>query len=126
MVAANAKKAYEEMARVGSEDIDVVQVHDAMAFGLIEHIEALGFCLRGEGARFAWEGKTEIGGEKPVNTDGGLNSKGHPLAATGIAAMAELVWQLRGGAGPRQVANAKMALQSQTGLGGNIVHIYKK
>jgi acetyl-CoA acetyltransferase len=125
MVADNAKKAY-EMAGIGPEDIDVTQVHDAMAFGLIAHIEALGYCPKGEGARFVWEGKTEIDGEKPVNTDGGLNSRGHPLAATGIAAMAELVWQLRGEAGPRQVANAKVALQSQTGLGGNIVHIYKK
>jgi acetyl-CoA C-acetyltransferase len=125
MVAINSKNAY-ETAGIGPEDIDVTQVHDAFAYGLIGQVEALGYCPKGEGARFVWEGKTEISGEKPVNTDGGLNSRGHPLGATGIAAMAELVWQLRGEAGPRQVANAKVALQSTTGLGGNIVHIYKR
>jgi acetyl-CoA C-acetyltransferase len=125
MVARNAQKAY-ELAGLGPEDIDVTQVHDAMTFGVINTIEALGYCPRGEGARFVWEGRTEINGDKPVNTDGGLNSRGHPLGATGIAMMAELVWQLRGEAGPRQVANPEIALQSNTGLGGNVVHIYKK
>jgi acetyl-CoA acetyltransferase len=121
----NSKKAYEE-AGVGPEDVDVAQVHDAMTFGLITHIEGLGLCPKGEGARFIWEGNTEIGGQMPVNTDGGLNSRGHPLGATGIAMMAELAWQLRGEAGPRQVPNSpKIGIQSNTGLGGNIVHIYK-
>jgi acetyl-CoA acetyltransferase len=121
----NAKKAY-EAAGVGPEDIDVTQVHDAMTFGVISHTEALGYFPKGEGARAIWEGRTEIKGDKPVNTDGGLNSRGHPLGATGIAQMAELVWQLRGEAGPRQVNNPKIGLQSNTGLGGNVVHIYKK
>jgi acetyl-CoA acetyltransferase len=126
MAARNATKAY-ETAGVGPEDVDVAQVHDAMTFGVINHIEALRFCPRGEGARFVWEGRTEIGGDKPVNTDGGLNSRGHPLGATGIAMMAELTWQLRGEAGPRQVPNnPRIGIQCNTGLGGNIVHIYKK
>lgn len=125
MITANAKKAY-ETAGVGPEDIGVTQVHDAMTFGVISNIEALGYCPKGEGARFIWEGNTEITGKKPVNTDGGLNSRGHPLGATGIAMMAELVWQLRGEAGPRQVKEPRIGLQSNTGLGGNIVHIYKR
>jgi acetyl-CoA acyltransferase len=72
----------------------------------------------GEGGPFVWEGGTEITGKMPVNTDGGLLSRGHPLGATGGAMIAELTRQLRGEAGPRQVQGAKTALLHNAGLGG--------
>ena len=126
MIKSNAKNAY-EMAGIGAKDVDVIQVHDAMTFGVISNIESLGICPEGEGARYIWEGNTEINGKTPVNTDGGLNSRGHPLGATGIAMMAELVWQLRGEADARQVEGAKTALQHNLGLGGAcVVTMYQK
>ncbi len=82
------------MAGIGPEDIDVVQLHDPFTIMLIMIIESLGFCKEGEGARYVWEGKTEINGELPVNTDGGTQAMGHPLGATGIRMIAENVFQL--------------------------------
>lgn len=117
-VARLAHEAYER-AGVGPEDIGVAQVHDAFSPGEILAIEELGFCPRGEGGKFVWEGKADIGGEKPVNTDGGLESRGHPQGATGIAMLTELVRQLRGEAGPRQVpGDPKAALMHNVGVGG--------
>lgn len=121
-----AKEAYER-ASVGPEDIQVAQVHDAFSAGEIFAYEDLGFCEPGEGGRFVWEGKADINGKVPVNTDGGLESRGHPMGATGIAMLIELVRQLRGEAGPRQVpGNPKIALQHNVGVGGCNIFIFKK
>ncbi len=112
-----AKVAY-ETAGVGPEDIDVAEFHDATAFGEVLQTEALGFCPRGEGGIFAEQGHSTIGGKLPINPSGGLESKGHPVGATGAGQIAELVWQLRGEAGKRQVENARIALAENGG--GNI------
>ncbi|MDY6822789.1 MAG: thiolase family protein [Thermodesulfobacteriota bacterium] len=112
-----AKIAYER-AGVGPEDIDVAEFHDATAFGEVVNTEALGFCPRGEGGIFAEEGHSALGGKLPINPSGGLESKGHPVGATGAGQITELVWQLRGEADGRQVENARIALAENGG--GNI------
>jgi len=118
MVARLADECYER-AGVGPQDVDVAQVHDAFSSGEILAIEECGFCPTGEGGRFIWEGKADIGGQLPVNTDGGLESRGHPQGATGIAQLTEIVRQLRGEAGPRQVpGNPKVGLTHNVGVGG--------
>jgi acetyl-CoA acyltransferase len=109
-----SQKAY-EIAGLGPEDIDVAEVHDASAFGEIVAIESCGFCPRGEGGSFTEAGYTAIGGRIPINPSGGLESKGHPIAATGTAMIAELVWQLRGEAGKRQVEGARIGLAENGG-----------
>ena len=117
-IARLASEAYER-AGVGPEDVNVCQVHDAFSSGEIFAIEECGFCPLGEGGTFVWEGKADIDGERPVNTDGGLESRGHPMGATGIAQLAEIVWQLRGDAGQRQVpGNPKVGLTHNVGVGG--------
>jgi acetyl-CoA acetyltransferase len=121
-----AAEAYER-AGLGPGDVDVAQVHDAFSPGEILAIESLGFCPQGEGGRFVWEGKADIGGQLPVNTDGGLESRGHPQGATGIAMLTEIVRQLRGEAGPRQVSgDPKVGLTHNVGVGGCNVFILKK
>jgi acetyl-CoA C-acetyltransferase len=124
---AAGQRAY-EMAKVKPEDIDVVEVHDCFTIAEIIAIEDLGFCKKGQGGPFSYEGMTAIGGKIPVNTSGGLKSKGHPVGATGIAQVAELVLQLRGQAGPRQVQNAELALSHNLGGSGAscVVHILKR
>jgi acetyl-CoA acetyltransferase len=117
-----AKKVYER-AGLGPEDVDVAQCHDAFTPGEVLTVEKLGFCNEGEGGVFVWEGNTEITGKKPMNTDGGLLSRGHPMGATGGAMIAEIVRQLRGEAGPRQVANAKVGMIHNAGVGGIQVSI---
>jgi acetyl-CoA acetyltransferase len=107
--AALSKEAYEK-AGVGPEDIDLAEVHDATAFGELVQTENLGFCKRGEGGPFAESGATSLGGEKPINTSGGLLSRGHPIGASGLAMLAECVYQLRGQAGKRQVEGARLAM----------------
>jgi acetyl-CoA acetyltransferase len=109
-----ANNAY-KIAGVGPGDIDVAEVHDASAFGEIVAIESCGFCARGEGGVFTESGHTAISGKIPVNPSGGLESKGHPIAATGTAMIAELVWQLRGEAGKRQVEGARIGLAENGG-----------
>ena len=121
-----SREAYER-AGVGPEDIDVCQVHDAFSAGEIFAVEELGFCPSGEGGRYVWEGKADINGEHPVNTDGGLESRGHPMGATGIAQLIEIVRQLRGEAGPRQVpGEPKVGLTHNVGMGGCNVLIYSR
>ena len=125
------RKAY-EVAGLGPKDIDVVEVHDATAFGELQTIEALEFCRRGEGGPFAESGATRLGGRIPVNTSGGLESKGHPIGATGLSQIHELVTQLRGEAGPRQVEKARIGLAENGGgfIGTDIaaicIHILEK
>jgi acetyl-CoA acetyltransferase len=101
--------AYEK-AGIEPKDIDVAECHDAFAICEILHYEAMGLCPTGEGAKFAAKGETELGGEVPVNTSGGLLSRGHPVGATGLAQIYEIVNQLRCEAGKRQVEGAKAGL----------------
>jgi benzoylsuccinyl-CoA thiolase BbsB subunit len=115
-----AKEAY-EMAGCGPEDIDVCECHDAFAYCEIAHYEELGLCPEGEGGRFVMEGNADIDGKVAVNPSGGLLSRGHPVAATGVMQIAELVWQLRGEAGQRQVPGAKIGLAHT--LGGEVAFL---
>lgn len=114
-----SKKAY-ELAGVGPEDIRVAEVHDATAFGELHQYEALGFCPPGEGGPFAESGATALGGKVPVNTSGGLESRGHPIGASGLGQIYEMVVQLRGEAEKRQVEGARLAL---TENGGGVIGI---
>ena len=111
-----AKEAY-ETAGVGPEDIDVAEVHDAFTIAELLYYEALGFCKRGDAAGLLEDGETSLGGRIPVNPSGGLLSKGHPVGATGAAQMVEIVRQLRGECGERQVDDAKVGLTHCTGGG---------
>jgi benzoylsuccinyl-CoA thiolase BbsB subunit len=120
MTSKAAKKAY-DMAGVGPKDIDLCELHDAFTYSEIAHYEELGFCPIGEGGRFIEEGKSEINGQTPVNPSGGLLSRGHPVAATGIEQIAEIVWHLRGEAGQRQVPGAKIGLAHT--LGGEVANL---
>lgn len=112
-----ADKAY-EMAGLGPEDIDVAEVHDATAFGELRALENMKLCPVGEGGPFSEAGNTALGGKIPVNPSGGLESKGHPVGATGVAQIAEIVWQLRDEAEKRQVEGARIGLTENGG--GNI------
>lgn len=109
-----ALAAYEQ-AGVGPKDVSVAEVHDASAFAELLQTELLGLCEFGEGGRFAASGATRIGGKLPVNPSGGLESKGHPIGATGLGQVYELVSQLRGEAGKRQVQGARIALAENGG-----------
>lgn len=109
-----AQLAYEQ-AGVGPNEMSVAEVHDASAFGEILQTENLGFCELGGGGPLADSGATRLGGRIPVNPSGGLLSKGHPIAATGLAQVYELTLQLRGEAGQRQVENARFAIAENGG-----------
>ena len=109
-----AQRAYEE-AGIGPQDISVCEVHDATAFAEIQQIENLMFTPFGDGGGFVEDGQTSLGGKVPVNTSGGLESKGHPIAATGLGQLYELATQLRGEAGRRQVENASFAMAENGG-----------
>lgn len=109
-----ASRAYEQAA-VGPGDVSVAEVHDATAMGEIIQLENLGFCAFGEGGPVSERGDTTIGGRIPVNPSGGLESKGHPVGATGLGQVHELVAQLRGKAGARQVEGARIALAENGG-----------
>jgi len=109
-----AKQAY-EISGIGPEDIDVAEVHDASAMGEILQAENLGLAPFGQGGMCAERGDFTIGGRVPINPSGGLESKGHPLGATGIGQLFELVTQLRGEAGARQVRGARHAIQENGG-----------
>jgi acetyl-CoA acetyltransferase len=109
-----ALRAY-AMAGIRPGDIDVAEVHDATSFCEIYQAEMLGFCPDGQGGPFIASGAAHLGGRLPMNTSGGLVSKGHPVGATGLSMIYELATQLRGEAGPRQVAGAEFALQENGG-----------
>jgi acetyl-CoA acetyltransferase len=131
-IAKRASTAAYEMSGLAPKDIHVAEVHDATAFGEIHQIEQMGFCPIGEGGPFTESGATALDGIIPVNPSGGLLSRGHPIGASGLAQIYELVTQLRGEAGKRQVKNPKIALAENGG--GNIgpgeaamcVHIIEK
>ncbi|QYB07471.1 thiolase family protein [Rhodococcus sp. USK10] len=115
-VARAAEKAFAQADRTPQE-IDVLEVHDAFTIGEIITLEALGIAPRGKGAELAPSGHTTRGGAQPVNPSGGLLSRGHPLGATGMAQLAEIAWQLRGQAGPRQVDRHRVGLVETMGGG---------
>ncbi len=125
------KQAYEK-AGLGPQDISLAELHDATAYGELHQVEAMGFCPVGEGGIWAESGATTLGGKQPVNTSGGLETRGHPIGASGLAQIYELGLQLRGEAGKRQVEEAKMGLAENGG--GNIgieeasmcIHILEK
>jgi acetyl-CoA acetyltransferase len=126
-----SKEAY-AVAGVGPDDIDTAELHDATAFGELHQTEAMGFCPVGEGGPYALSDATKLGGSKPVNTSGGLECRGHPIGASGLAQIYEIAAQLRGEAGARQVENARIGLAENGG--GNIgveeaamcIHILEK
>jgi acetyl-CoA acetyltransferase len=111
-----AHECFDE-AGLGPEDIDVAEVHDAFSIAELLYYEAFGFCPRGEGAALLESGATSLGGRIPINPSGGLLAKGHPVGATGAAQVVEIVRQLRGEAGPRQVEGAQVGLTHATGGG---------
>lgn len=121
-----AQKAY-AMAGLEAKDLDLVELHDCFASVELQHYENLGLCGEGEGVALIRDGTTEIGGRIPVNASGGLLSKGHPIAATGIANMYEIALHLRGKAGARQVEGARIGMTHVVGLGTSAaVHILEK
>jgi len=126
MTAAAAKSAYEQ-AGVGPEDVDVVELHDCFTANELISYEGLGLTPEGTAEKFIWDGDNTYGGKVVTNPSGGLLSKGHPLGATGLAQCFELVSQLRGTCGPRQVEGARTALQHNVGLGGAcVVTVYQR
>jgi len=116
-----------EQAGVGPQDVDVVELHDCFTTNEVINYEALGLCGEGEASKFVADGDNSYGGKVVVNPSGGLMSKGHPLGATGLAQCTELVQQLRGEAGARQVEGARVALQHNIGMGSaGVVTLYMK
>jgi acetyl-CoA acetyltransferase len=113
-----SRQAY-ELAGCGPEDLNLIETHDAFASAEIKHYESLGLCREGEGGRLIDEGVTRIEGRIPVNPSGGLMSRGHPVGPTTLAQVAEIVWQLRGQAGPRQIEKANIGLAHTLGGGPN-------
>ena len=121
-----AEAAY-EMAGLGPDDVDLIELHDCFATAEILHYENLGLCGDGEAGRLIDEGEVALGGRIPVNVSGGLLSKGHPLGATGIANMYEVSKHLRGEAGARQVEGARIGMTHVIGLGSACgIHILEK
>ena len=104
-----------EMAGVGPDDIKVADVHDCFTIAEIMAYEDLGFCKKGEGGPFVADHQTYVGGKVAVNVDGGLKAKGHPIGATGVSMTYEIVKQLRGEAGERQVPDADVGLTHNVG-----------
>lgn len=122
-----ARKAF-EMAKLEPKDIDVVELHDAFEILEIVQSEDCGFFEKGKGHIAVEEGITALDGELPINPSGGLKARGHPVGATGVAQIVELVWQLRGEAGERQVKGAERALACNFGGFGNntVIHILER
>jgi len=122
-----ADQAY-KMAGITPNDVDVAVVHDCFSIAEIMAYEDLGFCEKGKGGKFIEEGQSYIGGKTPVNVDGGLKSKGHPLGATGVSMTVEITRQLRGEAEKRQVSGAEAGLSHNIGETGQycFVHVYKR
>ncbi len=126
MTAAAARQVYES-AGVDPRDVRVVELHDCFTTNEVISYEALGLTAEGTAEKFIADGDNTYGGRVVTNPSGGLLSKGHPLGATGLAQCAELVWQLRGEAGPRQVDDVSVALQHNIGLGGAaVITLYEK
>jgi acetyl-CoA acetyltransferase len=122
-----SKEAY-EMSDVKPSDVDVAEVHDCFTIAEIIAYEDLGFCEPGQGGKLVEKGETKLGGRIPVNTSGGLKSKGHPVGATGTAQAYEIYLQLTGQADRRQVKDAKIGLTHNVGGSGatGTVHVYRR
>jgi acetyl-CoA acetyltransferase len=121
-----AKQAY-EMAGLGPEDLDLVELHDCFASAEMLHYGNLGLCKDEEAGMFVDDGYFEINGKLPVNLSGGLLAKGHPTGATGVANLYEICTQLRGEAGQRQIQNPNIGLAHVIGLGSACgIHILEK
>lgn len=120
-----ASQAY-KMAGVSPEDIDLADVHDCFTIAEVLAVEDLGFFPKGQGGKAALEGRTSLDGERPINPDGGLKAKGHPVGATGAAMAYEMFKQLRGEAGRRQVDDAEIGLTQNVGASGAtvVVQVY--
>jgi len=112
------------MAGLGPKDIDLVEVHDCFTIAEICAIEDLGFCAKGDAGRLTMEGVTALNGDIPVNTSGGLKACGHPVGATGIKQVCEVVMQLRGQAGKRQVDGARIGMTHNVGGTGATVAVH--
>merc|ERR1719201_2318198 len=126
MAEAAANDVYAQTGKKPS-DVQVIELHNCFATNELITYEALGLTPEGQGHTLVENKDVTYGGKWVVNPSGGLISKGHPIGATGVAQCAELNWQLRGEAGPRQVPNAKVALQHNLGLGGAVVMtMYRK
>lgn len=126
MTVSAARDAY-EISGIDPADIPVVELHDCFTSNELLSYEALGLTAEGTAEKFILDGDNTYGGRVVINPSGGLLAKGHPLGATGLAQCAELVWQLRGQAGPRQVEGAKVGLQHNIGLGGAaVVTVYER
>jgi acetyl-CoA C-acetyltransferase len=121
--AREAARAAYRMAGIGPGDVDVATVHDCFTIAEIVAYEDLGFCEQGEGGKLIEAGETHVGGRIPVNVDGGLKSKGHPLGATGVSMAVEITKQLRGEAGQRQVKDPEVGLTHNVGGSGQIVAV---
>lgn len=119
-----AGEAYER-AGIAPADVDVAETHDCFTVSELIGYEALGLCSKGEGGRLVDERATWLGGRIPVNPSGGLLARGHPLGATGVAQMCEIVTQLRHEAGPRQVDNARIGLTANTGMWSCCVTLFE-
>jgi sterol carrier protein 2 len=117
----NTAKAVYESGGISPDDLDVIEMHDCFVINEILNYENLGLVQEGEAEKLIRDGDNTYGGRFVINPSGGLLSKGHPLGATGLAQCAELVWQLRGSAGPRQVSDARFGLQHNVGLGSACV-----
>jgi len=128
MATVEASKMAYRMAKIGPSDIDVAEVHDCFTIAEIVAIEDLGFFPKGSGGKATEEGETAIGSKIPINTSGGLKGKGHPVGATGVAQAVEIVQQLRGEAGKRQVSGAEIGLTHNVGGSGGtaVVHVFKR
>ncbi|HLE98179.1 MAG TPA: thiolase domain-containing protein, partial [Candidatus Thermoplasmatota archaeon] len=124
---AAAEAAYAE-AGIAATDVDIAEVHDCFTIAEILAVEDLGFVPKGEGGPWTAEGRSRIGGDVAVNPSGGLKAKGHPLGATGAGQIRELFLQIRGEAGPRQAADAEVALAHNVGGSGATcaVHVLTK
>jgi len=116
------------MAGIGPEDVDFAEVHDCFAIAELLAYEDLGFCERGEAGSLIESGETEQEGELPVNTSGGLKSKGHPIGATGAGQVVEAFEQLSGEAGDRQVEGVRRGLTHNVGGSGGaaVVHVFER
>ncbi len=127
LTALTAQTAYERSG-YGPEDLQLVELHDAFTIEELVYYEALGLAPEGEGVRLLEDGSTALSGRIPVNASGGLISMGHPLGPTGLGHIAEILWQMRRAAGPRQVAHdVNIALAHMVGAGGVcIIHIFRK
>lgn len=117
-----------ERAGIGPEDLDLIELHDAFTIEEVIFCEALGLCNKGEGGRMIEEGATALDGRHPINSSGGLISMGHPIGPTGVGQVAEILWQMRGDCGKRQIREpVNIAMAHMVGAGGVcIIHLFKK